>query len=111
MTLKTQMKRACVVYCMRDEDVFDVRWFFAPPSSRSQPHHTVQQIPPLRMGGRLAGKMQHQFANFLASGKNYFHTISCLLINQAHISKDVRVESCTASLQGVLEICRPNGPP
>ena len=209
MTLKTQMKRACVVYCMRDEDVFDVRWFFAPPSSRTQPHHTVQQIPPLRMGGRLAGKLmkklsslrtsmidfsnhcalshvqlrmyclsietnrnlngyvevmkfddfkntnetclcsvlyarwgmflmcvgfshsttphsttdtplrmggrlagkiQRQFANFLASGKNYFHIISCLLINQAHISKGVRVESCTASLQGVLEICRPNGP-
>ena len=80
-------------------------------SSRTQPHHTVHQVPPLRMGGRLAGKMQRQFANFLASGKNYFHTISCLLINQAHISKGVRVESFNASLQGVLEICRTNVPP
>ena len=56
------------------------------------------------MGGRLAPKMQREIANFLASGKNYFYTISYLLMNQTHISKGVRVESITASLQGVLEL-------
>ena len=55
--------------------------------------------------------MQREIANFLASGKNYFYTISYLLMNQAHISKGVRVESFNASLQGVLEICRTNPPP
>ena len=52
--------------------------------------------------------MQREIAYFLASGKNYFYTISYLLMNQAHISKGVRVESFNASLQGVLEICRTN---
>ena len=77
-------------------------------SSYTQPHHTVHHIPPLRMGGCLS---PHEIANFLASGKNYFYTISYLLMNQAHISKGVRVESFTASLQGVLDICRTNLPP
>ena len=90
-------------------DVFNVRWFFPPPSSHSTTPHSTTDTP-FTQGRLFAGKMQRQFANFLASGKNYFHTISCLLINQAHISKGVRVESCTASLQGVLEICRPNAP-
>ena len=77
-------------------------------SSYTQPHHTVHHIPPLRMGGCLS---PHEIANFLASGKNYFYTISYLLMNQAHISKGVRVESFMASLQGVLDICRTNLPP
>ena len=55
--------------------------------------------------------MQREIAYFLASGKNYFYTISYLLINQAHISKGGRVESFMASLQGVLEVCRTNVPP
>ena len=77
-------------------------------SSYTQPHHTVHHIPPLRMGGCLS---PHEIANFLASGKNYFYTISYLLMNQAHISKGVRVESFTALLQGVLDICWTNLPP
>ena len=91
-------------------DVFDVRWFFPPPSSHSTTPHSTTDTP-FTQGRLFAGKMQRQFANFLESGKNYFHTISCLLINQAHISKGVCVESCRASLQGVLEICRTNVPP
>ena len=67
-------------------------------SISTQQHHLVHRIPSLRMGGRLTGKMQREIANFLASGKNYFYTISYLLINQAHISKGVHVESFAASL-------------
>ena len=73
--------------------------------------HSVHRIPSLRMGGGLSGKMQREITYFLASGKNYFYTISYLLMNQAHISKGGRVESLMASLQGVLEVCRTNLPP
>ena len=41
---------------------------------------------------------ESEFVNFLASRENYFHTISCLLVNQAYISKGLRVESFAASL-------------
>ena len=64
----------------------------------SQQQHSVLEIPPLLRGGGLSPKMQREIAYFLASGKNYFYTISYLLMNQAHISKGVRVESFTDSL-------------
>ena len=83
------------------------------PSILSPLNNNTQYItvPPLRKGGHLYGKMQREITYFLASGKNYFYTISYLLMNQAHISKGGRVESFMASLQGVLEVCRTNVPP
>ena len=75
----------------------EVCWRTFPPSA----HHLIEVFL----------SMQREIANFLASGKNYFYTISYLLMNQAHISKGVRVESFMASLQGVLEVCRTNVPP
>ena len=83
------------------------------PSILSPLNNNTQYItvPPLRKGGHLYGKMQREITYFLASGKNYFYTISYLLMNQAHISKGGRVESFMASLQGVLEVCRTNLPP
>ena len=72
-------------------------------SSRTQPHHIVHQVWPAKCNVNLPTSWH--------PGKIIFIPSSCLLINQAHISKGVRLESCTASLQGVLEICRTNPPP
>ena len=81
MTLCTNETCLCSVLYAR-LGMFLMRFGFCtlPPLSLNN-NTQYYKIPPLRMGGGLSGKMQREITYFLASGKNYFYTISYLLMN------------------------------
>ena len=87
--------RYVVMLCALCERCCVVVLTFLPSYLLSTTTLSTREYPLYGWGG---GKMQCEITYFLASGKNYFYTISYLLMNQAHISKGVRVESFTASL-------------